>query len=69
MFKGSMVALVTPFRDGVFDEKRYFTKGNGIKNFDYNGAAFAVSICEDIWTENGPCRAAAKAGAKILLNL
>lgn len=54
---------------GVFDEKRYFLKGDGIKLFDYNGAAFAVSICEDVWTEDGPCGMAAKAGAKILLNL
>lgn len=54
---------------GVFDEKRYFTKGENVKIFDYNGASFAVSICEDIWNDNGPCRAAAKAGAKILLNL
>lgn len=54
---------------GVFDEKRYFTKGENVKIFDYNGASFAVNICEDIWSDNGPCRAAAKAGAKILLNL
>ncbi|MCX5681217.1 MAG: NAD+ synthase [Candidatus Omnitrophica bacterium] len=45
---------------GVFDEKRYFAKGDGIKIFNYDGLTFAVNICEDIWT---------KAGAQILLNL
>jgi len=28
-----------------------------------------VSICEDIWTQKGPCRKQAKAGAKVLINI
>ncbi|MFH1782876.1 MAG: NAD+ synthase [Candidatus Omnitrophota bacterium] len=36
---------------GVFDERRYFTKGKSRKIIKIKGVSFAVSICEDIWAE------------------
>lgn len=54
---------------GVFDEKRYFTKGQEIKVFSENGIRFAVNICEDIWRDNGSCALAVKKGAQVLFNL
>lgn len=52
----------------VFDEKRYFQKGSETCVFDFKGARFALSICEDIWFD-GPARRAAAAGAQINLNI
>jgi NAD+ synthase (glutamine-hydrolysing) len=54
---------------GVFDEKRYFTKGKDFQLFSYGGILFGVNICEDIWNPAGPCAFQVKAGARILLNL
>ncbi len=34
---------------GVFDEKRYFTASNNLKNIKFRGLNIAVLICEDIW--------------------
>lgn len=52
----------------VFDEKRYFVAGDSPCIFDLNGVPTALSICEDIWHPE-PTAQAAKAGAKLLLNL
>jgi NAD+ synthase (glutamine-hydrolysing) len=53
----------------VFDEKRYFTPGEGFKVFSQNGVPFAVNICEDIWVPDGVYLKQAKAGAKLILNI
>lgn len=37
---------------GVFDEKRYFKKGNEPFIFTFEGAKIALSICEDIWEDS-----------------
>lgn len=52
----------------VFDEKRYFQKGAETCVFEFNGARFALSICEDIWYD-GPARRAFQAGAEININI
>ena len=36
---------------GVFDERRYFTKGRRAQSFELRGARVGVRICEDIWDE------------------
>lgn len=36
---------------GVFDEKRYFRSGEQIPIFTVSGYNIAVTICEDVWTE------------------
>ena len=52
---------------GVFDEMRYFKFGKEPMVFRARGTVFGVSICEDAWYANGPIRAQAKAGAKIII--
>jgi len=54
---------------GVFDEKRYFQKGEKVKVFSCGGISLGISICEDIWSDKSPCALQVKAGAQILLNL
>lgn len=53
---------------GVFDEKRYFTAGQTPAVVDLEGLRLGITICEDIW-EPGPVRAAAAAGAQLIVNL
>ncbi|MFZ3063964.1 MAG: NAD+ synthase [Nitrospirota bacterium] len=55
---------------GVFDEKRYFKEGDEYKVFSLNDINFAVTICEDIWFEDGPVRVLSFAGnAEIIINI
>ncbi|MDO8730514.1 MAG: NAD+ synthase [Candidatus Omnitrophota bacterium] len=54
---------------GVFDEKRYFTAGKKPLLFDCGGVRVGLSICEDIWRDDGPCRTEAASGARLLVNL
>ncbi|MFH1360653.1 MAG: NAD+ synthase [Candidatus Omnitrophota bacterium] len=54
---------------GVFDEKRYFTPGTENKVFAFGDHKLGISICEDIWHPQGPCRQQVKAGANLLINL
>jgi len=59
----------------VFDEERYFTPGESTVNgqpagvFTIHGVMVGVSICEDIWYANGPVKAQAGHGARVMLNL
>ncbi|QPJ66775.1 MAG: NAD+ synthase [Candidatus Nitrohelix vancouverensis] len=54
---------------GVFDEKRYFQKGERLLRFTYKGASIGVTICEDIWEAKGPGKALSDLGADLILNL
>ncbi len=55
---------------GVFDEERYFAPGaDPGAVWIIGGAAAGVSICEDIWSPDGPPYRQAAAGAQILLNI
>jgi len=54
---------------GVFDEQRYFKAGKRPLVFDCGGVRVGLSICEDIWRDDGPCRTEAASGARLLLNL
>lgn len=53
----------------VFDEKRYFESGKDIHIFKINGLKFGITICEDIWVENGPTKHLRKKGAELLINI
>ena len=59
----------------VFDEERYFTPGASMSDgqpagvFTVHGVTVGVSVCEDIWYANGPVKAQAAHGARVLLNL
>ncbi len=52
----------------VFDEERYFSRGQAPCVFEMEGVKFALSICADIWYEHAAQRAL-EAGAQVLLVL
>lgn len=55
---------------GVFDEKRYFSEGREPVRFVLKGATMGLTICEDIWQEEGPGKQLCGAGqADVLLNI
>ncbi len=49
----------------VFDERRYFTPGQGTCVFEFGGVKVGLLICEDAWFEE-PARLARDAGAQLL---
>ena len=53
---------------GVFDEKRYFAEGAELNLVDTVDCRTALSVCEDLWTEEHT-RQAAQAGAELLINI
>lgn len=54
----------------VFDEKRYFTPGNGPPIvFLKSGVAFGISICEDAWFTYGPVSKLSRAGVEFVINI
>lgn len=54
---------------GVFDERRFFSPGDEIVLAEIDGLTFGVTICEDLWLENGPHVDCAIAGAELVINL
>ena len=55
---------------GVFDEARYFVPGSSVDQvWAVRDVMCGVSVCEDIWSVDGPPTQQAKAGAEILLNI
>ncbi|MDO8684168.1 MAG: NAD+ synthase [Armatimonadota bacterium] len=55
---------------GVFDEDRYFQKGNELQVFKLKGVTFGVSVCEDIWYPEGPHRIQTLLGdAELIINI
>lgn len=53
---------------GVFDEQRYFAAGHEALVINVAGAKLGITVCEDVWS-SGPCMAAKRAGADVLLNI
>ena len=54
---------------GVFDEDRYFRRGETCPVYTINGAGVGVSICEDIWYPVGPIAVQREAGAELIVNI
>ena len=55
---------------GVFDEDRYFVPGDAADRlWRLNEVPIGVSVCEDVWLQNGPTVQQGKAGADVLLNI
>src|SRR5688500_17704840 len=48
---------------GVFDERRFFSSGKEVVLAEIDGLTFGVTVCEDLWLENGPHVDCAVAGA------
>ena len=54
----------------VFNEDRYFRRGDTIPIYRRDGTALGVSICEDIWYPAGPPEIqAVQGGARLLVNI
>jgi len=55
---------------GVFDEQRWFLPGEEPPSlFGIGGAWVGVSICEDVWFDDGPVAHAGRAGADVVVNI
>ncbi len=52
---------------GVFDEYRYFVRGDRFPVFRLHGVDVGLVICEDLWQEGGPVTVARAAGVQLLL--
>jgi len=51
---------------GMFDEDRYFTRGDRVQAFESRFGRMAILICEDLWHVSVPYLAALD-GARVLL--
>jgi NAD+ synthase (glutamine-hydrolysing) len=54
---------------GVFDELRYFQRGEGPALIDIDGVAVGITVCEDIWVPGPPLTEEALAGARLIVNI
>ncbi len=54
---------------GVFDEVRYFQRGNEIVLLNIEGYKVGISICEDIWYPENPINIQAIEGAELVINI
>ena len=55
---------------GPFDEKRYFDAGPPSQPLlRVNGVTVALSVCEDVWVDDGPVAASVRAGAALVVNV
>ncbi|MFI6387944.1 NAD+ synthase [Nonomuraea sp. NPDC050547] len=52
---------------GVFDEYRYFVRGDRLPIFRLHGVDVAVAVCEDLWQDGGPVAVVGQAGAGLLV--
>ncbi len=54
----------------VFDEQRYFAPGTEpLQLYRFGETEVGVTICEDVWSPNGPMQDEAAGGAEVVLNL
>jgi NAD+ synthase (glutamine-hydrolysing) len=53
---------------GVFDEARYFVPGSELPIVRLHGIDVALTICEDLWVESGPCGVAGQAGVDLVVS-
>jgi NAD+ synthase (glutamine-hydrolysing) len=53
---------------GVFDEARYFVPGSELPIVRLHGVDLALTICEDLWVEGGPCGVAGQAGVDLVVS-
>lgn len=53
---------------GVFDERRYFQSGHSCPIVSYGGVRIAMTLCEDLWHDDGPVATTARAGARLVVS-
>ncbi|MFL6094069.1 MAG: nitrilase-related carbon-nitrogen hydrolase, partial [Blastococcus sp.] len=51
---------------GVFDEARYFVPGTELPIVRLHGVDIALTVCEDLWVERGPCGVAGQVGVDLV---
>lgn len=69
---GELVAVVPKHHlptYGVFDEDRYFARGDFTYRFLWGSLRFGVTICEDIWYPVGPASSLAATGIDLIINI
>lgn len=69
---GEVVAVVPKHHlptYGVFDEDRYFARGDLTYRFLWGPLRFGVTICEDIWYPVGPASSLAATGIDLIINI
>jgi NAD+ synthase (glutamine-hydrolysing) len=54
---------------GVFDEHRYFQRGEGGALVEVDGVPIGITVCEDIWVPGAPLSDEALAGARLIVNI
>src|SRR6266536_1105723 len=54
---------------GVFDEARYFVRGDRFVVVRLRGVDVALTICEDMWQDGGPLAVAGRAEVALVLNI
>ena len=54
---------------GVFDEDRYFRRGNTCPVYIISGVGIGVNICEDIWYPVSSIAVQRAAGAELIINI
>jgi NAD+ synthase (glutamine-hydrolysing) len=54
---------------GVFDEARYFVRGDRFTVVRYGGVDVALTICEDLWQDDGPFAVAGQVGVGLVVNI
>ncbi|GGS87905.1 NAD+ synthase [Nonomuraea spiralis] len=52
---------------GVFDEYRYFVRGDRLPIVRLHGVDVAIAVCEDLWQDGGPVAVVGQAGAGLLV--
>jgi NAD+ synthase (glutamine-hydrolysing) len=53
---------------GVFDEARYFVPGTELPIVRLHGVDIALTVCEDLWVERGPCGVAGQVGVDLVVS-
>jgi len=53
----------------VYSEERYFTPAAGSQVFHLAGRALGITICEDVWVDDGPTEALSSLGAELVVNI
>jgi NAD+ synthase (glutamine-hydrolysing) len=54
---------------GVFDAARYFVRGERFTVVRYRGVDVALTICEDMWQDDGPFAVAGQVGVGLVVNI
>jgi NAD+ synthase (glutamine-hydrolysing) len=72
LFRGQVVARYAKHHlpnYGVFDELRYFSRGDQLPVVRHLGVDIAMTVCEDLWQDGGPLTAAGHATAGLVVNV